>query len=300
MIWILSALWAAGAAGLAWHAGWVARQITYVTLADGRKQERRLPWLFRSLLPFAPNLTRFFDHPRFERLRQRIQADLVAAGYEGLLTAGEFLALRVLVGGTTSVALCALIRLILAAKPGAAGALGVFLYAAALGFAAAYPGLWLRGAARARQRQVELALPFVLDLLTLSVEAGLDFMTAIRRIVERRTMDPLGEEMLRVFREVQIGRTRRDALRDMARRAAQSDLQAVVNALVQADELGVSLGQTLRLQADLIRMRRFMRAEKMANEAPVKMIFPLVVFIFPAVFLVLLGPIVLQFVQRGF
>jgi tight adherence protein C len=132
----------------------------------------------------------------------------------------------------------------------------------------------------------------------LSVEAGLDFMSAMQRIVERGKIDALGEELVRVLREIQLGKTRRNALRDMGERVNQKDLRSVINALVQADELGVGIGSILRIQSDQMRQRRFERAEKKANEAPVKMLFPLVAFIFPAVFLVLLGPIVLQILKQ--
>jgi tight adherence protein C len=138
----------------------------------------------------------------------------------------------------------------------------------------------------------------MLDLLTLSVEAGLDFMSALQRIVERRRLDALGEEFVRVLREIQLGKTRRVALRDMSERVNHPDVRTVVNSLVQADELGVGISAILRIQADQMRQRRFERAEKQANEAPVKMLFPLVAFIFPAVFLVLLGPIILQILRQ--
>jgi tight adherence protein C len=158
--------------------------------------------------------------------------------------------------------------------------------------------LWLKRVLKERQRAVQKALPFMLDLLTLSVEAGLDFMNAMQRIVERRRLDALGEEMVRVLREIQLGKTRRVALRDMADRLDHPDVRSVVNSLVQADELGVGIAVILRIQADQMRQRRFERAEKLANEAPVKMLFPLVAFIFPAVFLVLLGPIILQILRQ--
>jgi tight adherence protein C len=151
-----------------------------------------------------------------------------------------------------------------------------------------------------RHLSIQRALPYVLDLLTLSVEAGLDFMTAIKRILDYRAMDPLGEELLRMFREVQIGKTRREAMRNMADRAMHPDLNGVVHSLVQADELGVSIGSILRIQADQMRQKRFMRAEKLAQEAPVKMLFPLIFFIFPAVFVVLLGPVLLELFKHGF
>ena len=133
----------------------------------------------------------------------------------------------------------------------------------------------------------------------LSVEAGLDFMSALRRCTERPVVDPLSEELLRVVRETQIGTPRRDALRALAKRVAIPDVRSLVNALVQADELGVSVGAILRVQSDQIRQRRFERAEKLANEAPVKLLGPLVLFIFPSVFLVLLGPILFRLAAKS-
>lgn len=134
-------------------------------------------------------------------------------------------------------------------------------------------------------------MPFVLDLLTLSVEAGLDFMSAVQRATEREKLDALSEELLRMVREIQVGTTRKNALKAMSERVDLPDMRALVNALVQADELGVAVGSILRIQSDQIRVRRFERAEKLANEAPTKLLGPLMVFIFPAVFIILLGPL---------
>ncbi len=215
----------------------------------------------------------------------------------------EFLALR----GMTLLVLAPVVALPLgslyvwtlsAAASGSGSRLAAILIALALG-ALVYPGLWLKQAIAARHRQILRALPFVLDLLTLSVEAGLDFMSAIRTIVERRAPDAIAEELARVLFEIQLGKTRREALLRLAERVRHPDVQSFVLALVQADELGVSIGATLRIQSEQIRAKRFMRAEKMANEAPVKMLFPLVVCIFPAVFLILLGPILLQMLRSG-
>jgi tight adherence protein C len=143
-----------------------------------------------------------------------------------------------------------------------------------------------------------LALPFVLDILTLSVEAGMDFMSALQRNCNSRRLDPLNEELIRMIREVQMGISRRVALRNMAERSRQSDLKAVSYALIQADELGVPIGPILRIQSDQLRQRRFDRAEKLANEAPVKMLGPLLLCIFPAVLIVLLAPILIQAVKN--
>ena len=291
------ACWSIAAALLAWYATGVAQTITYVTLADGRRKERRLPLSFKLLLPLAPNLRPMMQGPGMAAARERADARLVTAGFEGLLAGWEFLALRVLIPLCLGIPWIALIHTaarvspILSSSAFGLDALGIALFAA-------QPELWLRKATRQRQRAILRSLPFVLDLLTLSVEAGMDFMSAMQRAVEGRTIDELGEEILRVVREIQLGTTRRNALRTMSRRIDLPDMRSVVNALVQADELGVSIGAILRIQSDQIRQRRFDRAEKLANEAPVKLLGPLLLFIFPAVFLILLGPVLHRLFQQ--
>jgi tight adherence protein C len=295
-------LWAVFAGLSFWYCAQILKQVTYVTLADGRRQERRLPFLFRLLIPLAPNLNPVFSRKTFEKTNIELSRKITSAGYGGLLTSEELLAMKVLLPSVLGILLVALMWALLAMVPGKAGLVlrshEVSFMGIILLWFYAYPGLWLRRELNERHRKIQKALPFVLDLLTLSVEAGLDFMSAMQRIVERGKIDALGEELVRVLREIQLGKTRRNALRDMGERVNQKDLRSVINALVQADELGVGIGSILRIQSDQMRQRRFERAEKMANEAPVKMLFPLVAFIFPAVFLVLLGPIVLQILKQ--
>ncbi|MDD4872141.1 MAG: type II secretion system F family protein [Kiritimatiellae bacterium] len=294
----LSLLWGTSAGVLTWYIATVARQITYVTLADGRKQERKLPILFRMLLPLTPNVMPFMAGLAFAPTKEKMRRALIAAGFEGLLHENEFLALRVLlplVIGPIWIGLMA--ALISITKNSFLMKMDVLLYLVGPTWFFIYPVLWLKQTLGKRHRSIQKSLPFVLDLLTLSVEAGMDFMTALQRNVERRTIDALGEELIRVIREIQIGKTRREALRDMSYRVNLSDLRSVVNSLVQADELGVSIGSILRIQADQIRQRRFERAEALANQAPVKMLGPLLFFIFPAVFLILLGPIMARLME---
>ena len=289
------ACWALCAAGLAAYAVGVAQEITYVTLADGRKTERRLPLVFRLLLPFAPNMSRIVSRPSFDRSREMAVEMIVSAGLEGLLTGNEFLALKYLTPVVLGGAWVALVALMCAVVPDsflADSALPIILLGLLVFFW--YPLAWLRGARAKRHFAIVRALPFVLDLLTLSVEAGMDFMSALQRNCECRKMDPLNEELLRMVREIQVGTPRRIALKNMSERVRQGDLKSVTTALIQADELGVSIGTILRIQSEQLRSRRFERAEKLANEAPVKMLFPLLLFIFPAVFVVLLGPIISQ------
>ena len=297
---ICGLLWGLCAMGLTWYVATIARQISYVTLADGRRQERTLPLIFRLLLPLAPNVERLWTAALFLKSRTEASRRLTAAGFDGLLSASEFLSLRLLqplVLGPFWV-----LFVMAALKSPSAGFLrpfgGLLILLGPVWFFL-YPTLWLKRAVETRHRRIRRSLPFVMDLLTLSVEAGMDFMTALQRNVERGPIDPLGEELIRVIREIQLGKTRRHALRDLAHRVDLPDLRSVVNALVQADEMGVGIGAILRIQADQIRQRRFERAEKLANEAPVKMLFPLMFFIFPAVFLILLGPVLAQLMRQG-
>ena len=286
-----------------WYFGTQATELRYATLADGQRQQRSLPLSFRWLLPFTVNVT-LFNKPKYRATRDQIDAQLASAGYDTVLSAQEFLALRLLVPLVMGPTVILLISLLTSQIPGEMGITirdrQGLLFLAFFAYMTLRPSSWLRKTIKARHREIERGLPFVLDLLTLSVEAGLDFMTSIRRLIERRKIDALSEELIRAIREMQVGRTRKDALRDMAERVKQPDLSSVVSALVQADELGVGIGSILRIQAEQMRPRRFQRAEKMANEAPVKLLFPLVCFIFPCVFLVLLGPIFLEMMKSGF
>ena len=297
---VLCCLWGAAAAGMTWYCAVMARQITYVTLADGRQARRSLPFLFRLLLPWTPNLFPLLRRKGLEKARERLGRRLIAAGFEGVLSGEEYMALRVLAPAVFGLIWIGLIILLLAALPNPL--LHKMRYAlCAFGplYFLAYPALWLRQALNLRHNNIRRALPFTLDLLTLSVEVGMDFMSALQRNVERAKVDALSEELIRVLREIQLGKTRRQALRDMSARVDLQDLRSVVNALVQADELGVSIGAILRIQADQIRQKRFDRAERLANEAPVKMLFPLMFFIFPSVFLILLGPVVVRLIEQG-
>ncbi len=287
--------WTVCAVGLAAYAAAIAREITYVTLADGRKTERKIPLLMRLLLPLVPNLARFVSGRTFERPRREAEWMLVAAGLEGLLSATEFVALKFLMPLVCGGAWCLSLVFLGTLVPDSFFSQNLFVLCL-LGVAwfYVYPLVWLRGALRRRHLEITRALPFVLDLLTLSVEAGMDFMGALQRNCARRRLDALNEELIRMTREIQVGTPRRVALRNMAARVRLPDLKGVTHALIQADELGVSIGSILRIQSEQLRGRRFDRAEKLANEAPVKMLGPLILCIFPAVFIILLGPIVLQ------
>ena len=292
-------VWAVAAALLVGYAASVASEITYVTLADGRKTERKIPLIFRLLLPFVSNLSRVVMRPAFAKARENADWMIVACGLEGLLTGAEFLALKLLVPLVCG-SVCALLVLSLCAlvPDSFLSSNSILLVLMGYLYFYAYPLIWLRSTLKKRHFSIMLALPFVLDLLTLSVEAGMDFMSALQRNCERRRLDPLNEELIRMTREIQMGIARRVALRNMADRVRQPDLKAVAFALIQADELGVPIGPILRIQSEQLRARRFDRAERLANEAPVKMLGPLLLCIFPAVMIVLLAPILLEAVKN--
>ncbi|MCL1856550.1 MAG: type II secretion system F family protein [Kiritimatiellaeota bacterium] len=297
MAWASVGLWAVAAALFGWYSARIARQITYVTLADGRRQAREMPLAFRLVRPLTPNVKAMALRPEFRRSRERADAQLVAAGYEGVLQGWEFVALKALVPLTLLPLWCLLVY---AAGKTSAPLARFAVPLMALGglLFALYPILWLKKVTARRQRAIMKALPFVLDMLTLSIEAGMDFMLALQRNIERRAIDPLGEELIRVVHEIQLGAPRRVALKALGQRVNIPDVRSVMNALVQADELGVSVGMILRIQADQMRLHRFERAEKLANEAPVKLLGPLLLFIFPSVFLILLGPVLYRMFQQ--
>lgn len=158
-----------------------------------------------------------------------------------------------------------------------------------------YPIIWINDQVKKRHLQISRALPFNLDLLTLSVEAGLDFTGALAKVVEKGKQGPLREELQMVLKQLKMGKTREECLKDMIARVDLPSLTTFVTALIQADKMGTSLGKILRIQSTQLRIDRTQRAEKLANEAPVKMLFPLIACIFPTIFMVLFGPIVFAF-----
>jgi tight adherence protein C len=154
------------------------------------------------------------------------------------------------------------------------------------------PFVWLRDQIKKRHHKIQRALPYSIDLLTLSVEAGLDFQAAIAKVVEKGQPGPLREELSIMLGEIKLGKTREQALRNLSDRVRLPQLTAFVSNLIQADRMGTSLGKVLRIQSTQMRIERTQLAEKLANEAPVKMLFPLVLCIFPTVFFILFGPII--------
>jgi len=234
--------------------------------------------------------------------RRRLRRTLIAAGHPEGVTPDEFLGLVVLailfslaIGWLVYAMLAQLDRL-LGEPLGEVGPGVCLLLALALGLLFCFlPLLWLRDRLKTRTLAIMKALPYTLDLLTLSVEAGLDFTAALARIVQKLgPRSPLGQELGQMLREIQVGKDRSDALRDMGERIDLQELTTVCSSLIQADELGASLGPILRIQSEQLRVRRSQRAETLAMQAPVKMLFPLVFFIFPTIFVMITAIVYLQ------
>ena len=164
------------------------------------------------------------------------------------------------------------------------------------------PKVWLSNRVRFRQKQILKSLPDAFDLITTCVEAGLGLEAALGRVAEK-VEGPFGEELNVMLHEVSLGRLRREAMKDLGERVGLPDLTTFINAVIQAESMGTSIAAVLRVQADQMRTKRRQRAEQQAQAAPIKMMFPLVLCIFPCMFLVILGPagiqIYEQFVNRA-
>lgn len=171
-------------------------------------------------------------------------------------------------------------------------------FAFAIGFY--FPAIWLSDLIQIRHKQMIKTLPFFLDIITLCVESGLNINSALQQAVVKGPKGVLQSEFQRVLRDIRAGSNRSDALRNMGQRLNHSAVTNFTSTLIQAEASGMSLGPILRAQSEQRRNERFTQAEKVAMEAPVKLLFPLIVFIFPCVFIILLFPIVMKIIAQGF
>jgi tight adherence protein C len=245
--------------------------------------ERVLKPLFRSLLT---TLGRFGLKQNQERLRVNLQL----AGNPGNITPNMFIGLRM----ALAISLLVVVGLLVIGRLPFMQALMGTLIAAMIGYI--LPGIWLDRKIKERKKNILKALPDALDLLCISVEAGLAFDLALQRVAQKWDNE-LSREFQRVLQDIRLGRTRREALRDLVTRTGVEDVQTFVSAVIQADQLGVSMSKILRIQSDQLRVRRRQRAEEAAQKAPVKMLIPMVFLIFPALFVVILGPAVPRIMQ---
>ena len=253
--------------------------------ANSRSQSLILN-LARLFFPFLMPLAQLVKLPKY---RERIAGKFVSAGMNDELKVDEFIAYKIVMGIFFPAFFGLSVGALIAPIPWY-GIIFLFAY----GFF--FPDLWLNGLVKIRQKEIRMALPYVMDLLTLSVEAGLDFVAGISRVVDKSKPSALTEEFGLFMQELQIGSTRQQGLRNLASRIQMSEISSFVALLVQADELGASIGPVLRAQSELLRTRRFQAAEKAGAQAAQKILFPLVLCILPAVFIMIFGPIVLSFI----
>ena len=255
-------------------------------VATGDLSELALPISERVLRPTIQGFGRF--------LANMLPANFLASMQKSLVMAGSPMAASTFVTfwavSTALFAGLAIIALTALGGVSAQGFLGV-LVMGGIGFS--LPLFWMRSAVRSRQRVIIKSLPDALDLITTCVEAGLGLDGALSKVSEQMK-GPLADELSQTLREVSMGRLRREALIDLGERTGVPELISFVNAIVQAEQLGVSIAHVLKVQADQMRTHRRQRAEQMAHEAPIKMMFPLVLFIFPAFLVVILGPAVIR------
>jgi tight adherence protein C len=249
--------------------------------------ERVIQPIIRKLAAYAERLTRRDTGRAQQRRNERIERTrkrLVLAGNPYRWTVSDWLGVKLfaaLVGAGLGA-----VFVLLVADP------ALLLLGALIGGAVGFvvPEFWLSRMIAARQKEIVRALPDVLDLLTISVEAGLGFDAALARVVAKSD-NALTQELNRVMAEMRVGRPRREALRDMVARTEVPDLANFVSALIQAEQLGVSVSQVLHVQAEHLRVVRRQRAEEQAQKAPLKMLFPMLIFIFPALCIIILGPL---------
>ncbi len=242
------------------------------------------PFSQRILAPFILRLARTVSRftPRASSEKLRIQ--LMEAGSPSKLGVAEFMGLKVVLAGLSGgliflfMALSGQSLTQLIAFPFALGALAYML-----------PGMWLGRKIKERKNDIQVSLADAIDLLTISVEAGLGFDPALQRVAEKWDNE-LTWEFRRMLHEMRIGKSRREAMRELATRCNVEDLNVFIASIIQADQLGVSITQVLRTQSRQLRIRRRQRAQEKAQKAPIKMLFPMALLIFSALYVVILGP----------
>jgi tight adherence protein C len=245
--------------------------------------ELEQPFFDRVLRPVIKRLSRVGRSGEQGGMIARQDAKLEKAGYPGGLRGADWMGVKLLVAIVAGIGLFFLGLLF----GGFATALLFAVFGLLFGFI--MPEFWLGRRIRARSMAMVLQLPDALDLLTISVEAGLGFDAALAKVVEKME-GALVDEFRQALAEIRMGRTRREALRDVVKRADAQPVANFIGAIVQAEQLGVPIAKVLQIQSQQLRIERRQRAEEAAAKAPVKMLFPMVGCIFPTIFIVILGP----------
>ncbi len=250
------------------------------------EMELNQPFYDRTIRPLIQRLSKVGKR-RDGGIISRIDAKLERAGYPGGLRGADWMGVKLLGAIVFGIGAFVIVLLI-------TGAFTMALFGGILGLLVGFlaPEFWLGKKITKRSTEMVLQLPDCLDLLTISVEAGLGFDAALAKVVEKMH-GPLVDEFQQSLAEVRMGRTRRDALRDVAARADDQSISNFIGAIVQAEQLGVPIAKVLQIQSQQLRIVRRQRAEEAAAKAPIKMLFPMVGCIFPTIFIVILGPAVI-------
>jgi tight adherence protein C len=254
--------------------------------------ELQAPFFERTMRPFLARLSRTASRVTSASSADTMERRLALAGNPGDMRIADWLGIKALVAGATGA-----ILFLLASLLGQSIGLAIVLGAIGLGIGYILPEFWLGRKAKARQKVILRMIPDALDLLTISVRAGLGFDAALAKVVEKLP-GPLSDEFRRALAEVRVGKARRDALRDMIPRTGVQPLTNFIGAIIQAETLGVSISKVLQVQSEQLRIERRQRAEQLAAQAPIKMLFPLVGCIFPALFVVILGPAIISMMNN--
>ena len=252
--------------------------------------ELQQPFLERTFRPLASRLSASMGRMASSSFQDKAEKRLALAGNPGNLRVADWLGIK-----AVAAVVGALLFFFLFGVVGILGlppVLRILMGGIGLMFGYTIPEFWLGGRVKKRQHAVLLQIPDALDLLTISVRAGLGFDAALAKVVEKLE-GPLTDEFRRALAEVRVGRTRREALRDIVPRTEVAPLTNFIGAIIQAEQLGVSISKVLQVQSEQLRIERRQRAEEMAAKAPIKMLFPLVGCIFPSLFIVILGPAII-------
>ncbi len=272
--------------------------INIIPQTSGKKVKKQAPSAFRifhSLIVILNFYNRRIKSPQY---RESLANRFIWGGVEGVVSFEDFLSLKEISVILSPFVLWLLVKMYLGMSFSPT-MWAIFIMVIML-VMFMLPDYWLNQRIQIRQKKLIREFPNFLDLLVLSVEAGMEFTLAVRRIVKRMKEGPLTDELGKFLNKLELGSTRKEALQSFMKRVNIEEAISFGTSVIQADEIGASIGPVLRIQSDEIRMKRFNRAEKEAAQAPVKMIFPLMTFIFPATFIILLGPVILQIVNSGF
>ncbi len=257
--------------------------------------ELQAPFLERTLRPLMAGLSARTSRMASSSFTERTEKRLALAGNPNDLRTSDWLGIKVI--GAIVVGILFFLLFVVG---------GVFKFPILIAFLMTgvgavfgytIPEFWLGGRVKKRQKAILLMIPDTLDLLTISVRAGLGFDAALAKVVEK-LKGPLSDEFRRALAEVRVGKARRDALRDIVPRTEVIPLTNFIGAIIQAEQLGVSVSKVLQVQSEQLRIERRQRAEEQAAKAPIKMLFPLVGCIFPSLFIVILGPAIILIVQN--